>query len=145
MPSVSLASLRSARLGIADLESFTALAIACQTETASRLQACLPVKTTLIYALVGTLLGIVLASLLVPPALSWYSAPGGLPQGAQVQAIVQIPEVIRYATGKLIRWQMISAVIGGVLGIVVGVMFTRSNSTSDLRRRMSTPAPIPGR
>jgi uncharacterized membrane protein len=102
------------------------------------------VKTTAIYGLIGALLGIVVASLLVPPALSWYSAPGGLPQGTQIQAIVQIPEVIRYATGKLIRWQMISAVVGAALGIVAGVMFTRNSPASDLRR-MSTPAGIPGR
>jgi hypothetical protein len=103
-----------------------------------------PVKTTAIYGLIGALLGIVLASLLVPPALSWYSAPGGLPQGTQIQAIVQIPEVIRYATSKLIRWQMISAVIGGVLGLVAGVMLTRNSPAGDLRR-MGTTAPIPGR
>ena len=71
-------------------------------------------KTLLIYALAGALLGVVVASLVVPPALSWYSAPGGLPAGAQIQAIVQIPEVIGYATGKLIRGQLIGAGIGAV-------------------------------
>lgn len=58
---------------------------------------------TLTFALIGALLGIVIASLVVPPALSWYTAPGGLPQGTQIQALVQIPEVIAYATGRLIR------------------------------------------
>jgi hypothetical protein len=67
-------------------------------------------KTILILVLAGALLGVVVASLIVPPALSWYTAPGGLPQGAQIQAVVQIPEVIRYATG---------AVVGLVLGIVL--------------------------
>jgi hypothetical protein len=61
------------------------------------------VKTILIFVLTGALLGIVVASLVVPPALAWYTAPGGLPQGAQIQALVQIPEVIRYSTGRLIR------------------------------------------
>ena len=51
----------------------------------------------------------VLAALMVPPSLAWYSAPGGLPKGAQIQAVVEIPEVIRYATDKLIRWQAIAA------------------------------------
>jgi hypothetical protein len=68
-------------------------------------------KTLLIWALAGALLGIAIASLVVPPALSWYSAPGGLPEGTQIQALVQIPEVIRYATGKLIRGQMIGAAV----------------------------------
>ena len=56
------------------------------------------VKTVLIFLLVGALLGVIAASYIVPPALSWYSEPAGLPNGAQIQALVQIPEVIRYAT-----------------------------------------------
>jgi hypothetical protein len=82
-------------------------------------------KTVVIFALSGALLGVVIASLVVPPALSWYSAPGGLPEGTQIQALVQIPEVIRYATGKLIRGQLIGAVIGAILGVVCGVLMSR--------------------
>jgi hypothetical protein len=79
------------------------------------------VKTTLILALVGALLGAVIASFVVPPALAWYTSPGGLPQGAQIQAVVQIPEVIRYATSRLIRGQMIGAGIGAMVGLAVGI------------------------
>jgi hypothetical protein len=75
----------------------------------------------LVLVLAGALLGIVIASLVVPPALAWYTAPGGLPQGAQVQALVQIPEVIRYSTGRLIRGQLIGAAIGAIAGLAVGV------------------------
>jgi len=82
-------------------------------------------KTVVIFALSGALLGVVIASLVVPPALSWYTAPGGLPEGTQIQALVQIPEVIRYATGKLIRGQMIGAAIGAILGVVCGVVMSR--------------------
>jgi hypothetical protein len=84
-------------------------------------------KTIVILALSGALLGVVLASLVVPSALSWYSAPGGLPEGTQIQALVQIPEVIRYATGKLIRGQMIGAAIGAILGVVCGVLMSRKS------------------
>jgi hypothetical protein len=80
------------------------------------------VKTTLIYILLGTLLGVAAASYIVPPALSWYTEPGGLPHGTQIQALVQIPEVIRYATGRLIRGQMIGGAIGAVAGLVLGIM-----------------------
>jgi hypothetical protein len=80
------------------------------------------VKTVLIFVLAGALLGVVAASYIVPPALSWYSAPGGLPEGAQVQAVVQIPEVIRYATTKLMRGQLIGAGIGAAFGLVVGIL-----------------------
>jgi hypothetical protein len=58
-------------------------------------------KTTVILMLAGAIAGAVVASFIVPPALAWYSSPGGLPEGAQIQAVVQIPEVIRYATDGL--------------------------------------------
>ena len=76
-------------------------------------------KTVAICILAGALVGVIVASYVVPPALSWYSAPGGLPQGAQIQAVVQIPEVIRYATGKLLRGQT----IGGGVGAWAGKMW----------------------
>jgi hypothetical protein len=93
-------------------------------------------KTTLIFVLLGALAGIAIASLVVPPALSWYTAPGGLPKGAQIQALVEIPEVIRYSTSKLIRGQMIGAGIGAVIGLALGIMVGRSG-----RRRASLPPP----
>jgi hypothetical protein len=82
-------------------------------------------KNALIFALAGALLGIVIASFIVPPALVWYAEPGGLPKGAPVQALVQIPDVIRYATGKLLRGQMIGGAVGAVLGLVLGILMMR--------------------
>jgi hypothetical protein len=79
------------------------------------------VKTTIILVLAGAIIGAVIASYVVPPALAWYTAPGGLPEGAQIQAIVQIPEVIRYSTGRLIRGQLIGGAIGATIGLVVGI------------------------
>jgi hypothetical protein len=81
----------------------------------------------LVFVLVGALLGIVIASVVVPPALSWYTTPGGLPQGAQIQALVQIPEVIRYSTGRLIQGQTIGAAIGAIAGLGLG-LFANSRS-----------------
>jgi hypothetical protein len=78
-------------------------------------------KTTIILLLVGALIGAAIASFVVPPAIAWYTSPGGLPQGAQIQAIVQIPEVIRYATSHLIRGQLIGAGIGGTVGLLAGL------------------------
>jgi hypothetical protein len=85
-------------------------------------------KNVVICILAGIIVGAVAASLVVPPALSWYTAPGGLPKGAQIQAIVEIPEVIRYATGRLMRGQMIGGGIGGVLGLVAGLVTTKRRS-----------------
>ncbi|MEO8256077.1 MAG: hypothetical protein ABI868_01900 [Acidobacteriota bacterium] len=79
----------------------------------------------MIFVLVGMLLGVIVASLVVPPALSWYSEPGGLPKGAQIQAIVEIPNVIRYATGRLMRGQLIGGGLGGVVGLVAAMLIVR--------------------
>jgi hypothetical protein len=85
------------------------------------------VKTILNFILAGMLVGVIVASLVVPPALSWYTEPGGLPKGAQIQALVEIPEVIRYATGRLMRGQVIGGGIGGVLGLAAGMLMIRRN------------------
>jgi hypothetical protein len=79
-------------------------------------------KTTMILTLLGAIIGAVIASFVVPPALSWYATPGGLPGGAQVQAVVQINEVIRFATAGLMRWQAIGGGIGAVAGLVLGIL-----------------------
>jgi hypothetical protein len=97
-------------------------------------------KTTVIFVLLGALAGIAVASLVVPPALSWYSTPGGLPKGAQIQALVEIPEVIRYSTSKLIRSQMIGAGIGSLVGLALGIVVGRSG-----RRGPSAVPPPPVR
>jgi hypothetical protein len=95
------------------------------------------IKTVLIFILAGGLFGGLIASLIVPPALTWYITPGGLPEGAQIQALVQIPEVIRYATGKLMRAQAIGVGIGVVGGLIAGIFFVRRNQAS--------PVPLPKR
>ena len=82
-------------------------------------------KTALILMFAGALTGVVAASFLVPPMLSWYTSPGGLPQGAQIQAVVQIPEVIRYATSRLLWGQTIGGGIGAVFGLVTSFLVRR--------------------
>ena len=79
-------------------------------------------KTMLILVLLGAIVGVVVASLVVPPALAWYASPGGLPQGALIPAVVQIPDVIHYATSRLLRGQVIGAGIGAALGLVLGIV-----------------------
>ena len=46
-------------------------------------------KTILILTLTGALLGVAVASYVVPPALTWYSAPGGLPENTEMQRIAR--------------------------------------------------------
>ena len=84
-------------------------------------------KTALILMLAGALIGIAGASFLVPPMLSWYTAPGGLPQGGQITSVVQIPEVIRYATSKLLLGQTIGACIGALVGLIISISTRRKS------------------
>jgi hypothetical protein len=80
------------------------------------------VKTHVIFLLAGALAGAAIASVVVPPILSWYASPGGVPKGAQVQVIVQAPEMVRYATSKLILWQAIGAGLGAGVSFVFSVV-----------------------
>ena len=86
------------------------------------------VKNTLILMLSGAIVGAVVASFIVPPMLSWYTAPGGIPGGAQIQAMVQIPEVVRYVTSRLLWGQAIGGGIGAVLGLVISFIFGRKRA-----------------
>ncbi|MGC4082538.1 MAG: hypothetical protein QM736_10620 [Vicinamibacterales bacterium] len=90
-------------------------------------------KNALLLMLTGALLGAVAASFIVPPMLSWYTSPGGLPQGAAIPAVVQIPEVIRYATTRLLWGQVIGAAVGAMAGLSLGMMVGRRQK----------PAPLP--
>jgi hypothetical protein len=96
-------------------------------------------KTALIFTLLGALLGVVGASILIPPTLSWYNESGFLsqPQGGQVQALVNIPQVIRYTTTRLIKGQLIGGILGGVGGLLVGILSARGRR----QRPVATPGP----
>jgi hypothetical protein len=96
-------------------------------------------KTALILVFTGTLVGVAVASFVVPPMLSWYTSPGGLPQGAQIQAVVQIPEVIRYATSKLLWGQTIGGGIGAVIGLLVSLLLRRKGHRGALPRAANPP------
>lgn len=96
-------------------------------------------KTVLIFLLLGALLGVAAASFVVPPALSWYNEPGALQKSGQVQALVNIPEVIRYTTDRLIKSQAIGAGIGAAVGLILGA-FTAASGRG---RRRASEAPAP--
>ena len=92
------------------------------------------VKTHLIFTLLGALLGAIIASIIVPPALIWYASPGGLPSGANMQVIVKIPEVMKYASSKLIFGQSVGAIIGALGGLVLSLFLASKRNAKGLRQ-----------
>ena len=97
-------------------------------------------KTTIILMFTGAFVGAAVASVVVPPALAWYTSPGGLPQGGQIPSVVQIPEVIRYATTSLIRGQAIGAGIGAAIGLAMGLALS-VNARRARREAIAAKAP----
>jgi hypothetical protein len=79
------------------------------------------VKGILIWILVGALAGIVAASFIVPPMLGWYNEAGYLSKAGQPAAMVNLPDVVRYATSRLIRGQAIGGAIGAVVFFALGL------------------------
>jgi len=85
-------------------------------------------KGILIWVLAGALAGIVAASFIVPPMLSWYNEAGYLSQGGQPAAMVNLPQVVRYATDRLIRGQAVGAAIGAAAFFALGLAFGRKRA-----------------
>ena len=92
-------------------------------------------KGILIWVLAGALVGIAAASFVVPPMLSWYNEAGYLANAGQPAAMVNLPEVVRYATARLIRGQAIGGVLGAVVFFALGLAIGRG------RRRSRAVAP----
>ena len=93
-------------------------------------------KGILIWVLVGALLGIVAASFIVPPMLSWYNEAGYLAKGGQPAAMVNLPEVVRYATTRLMQGQLIGGAIGAAVFFALGLVIGGRGR----RRRAEAPA-----
>jgi hypothetical protein len=94
-------------------------------------------KGILLWILFGALAGIVAASFIVPPMLSWYNEAGYLARGGQPAAMVNLPEVVRYATTRLLRGQAIGAAAGAVIFLVLGLAV----GSRSRRRTAAVPPP----
>lgn len=77
-------------------------------------------RTVLVFTLLGALLGAVAASFIVPPWLGWYNATGAIAGARQVETLCNVPELIRYATNRLLVGQLIGAASGAVLAALLG-------------------------
>lgn len=92
-------------------------------------------KTVLVFMLVGALVGVVVASFVVPPMLAWYNAPGAIQPGQKVETLCNLPDLIRYATKRLLLGQLIGAVAGAIVFIFPGLAVRR-------RREPGLPAEV---
>jgi len=93
-------------------------------------------RTIALFVAVGFLLGVVVASIVVPPVLTWYNEPGKISPDKQVETVCNLPDVIRYATGHLIRGQLVGGIVGAVVFFAIGLAVER--------RRQSTAAAMSG-
>jgi len=80
-----------------------------------------------LYALntLGAIVGAVAASFIVPPVLGWYNEPGAISPGKPIETLCNVPELIRYTSSRLLRGQLIGAVVGAVLFLFPGVLSAR--------------------
>ncbi|MCP3065477.1 hypothetical protein LXT21_42610 [Myxococcus sp. K38C18041901] len=75
-------------------------------------------KTLLNFVLLGTLLGVLVASWVGPNYLGWYNETP-----LATQTMCNLPEVIRNVTTDLIHYQTIGAGVGALVFLVLGVLF----------------------
>jgi len=81
---------------------------------------------TLRFMLVGAIVGVLVASVVVPPLLIWYNEPGAITPGRQTEMICNIPTLIRYATRRLLLGQVMGGVMGAMLFLVISSLASRT-------------------
>jgi len=82
-------------------------------------------RVILDFTIAGAVLGVIVASVIVPPALGWYNSPGNIGAGKPIETLCNVPELIRYATRHLLAGQLIGAAIGAVVLLPIGVRRSR--------------------
>jgi hypothetical protein len=91
-------------------------------------------RTVVIFVLLGAILGAVAASFIAPPLLGWYNEAGFLSQTGQVQSLVNLPQIIRYTTDRLLKAQLVGAGLGAFTFLILGLY-----ASSRSRRRAREP------
>ncbi|AEI63183.1 hypothetical protein [Corallococcus macrosporus] len=93
-------------------------------------------KTLLNFILAGALLGIVVASWLVPNYLGWNNETP-----YATQTMCNLPEVIRQTSADLISYQGIGGGVGAAVFLVLGVLFLRWTHQRARGQARQTPPP----
>ena len=94
-------------------------------------------KTVLVYMMIGAMLGVVVASFVVPPVVAWYNEPGQISPNKPVETLCNVPDLIRYASKRLLWGQVIGAGVGALLFLFPGVFAVQRR-----RRQAEVPAPV---
>jgi hypothetical protein len=76
-------------------------------------------RRTIRFMLVGAIVGVLVASVVVPPLLIWYNEPGAVTPGRETEMICNVPTLIRYATRRLLLGQVIGGVMGAMFFLVI--------------------------
>lgn len=76
-------------------------------------------KKLLVAALAGFGVGVVLATLLAPSALTRYHTPGG------AQAMCNCADLVTATTSQLIKGQLVGGLVGAVTAIGLGIVMMR--------------------
>ena len=84
----------------------------------------------------GALLAVILTTWLAPSVFVWWFTP---PAGLTMT--FDAPKAIQWGMNRLVHAQMISLVVGALLGLVVGVLVRRRSATPP--PRTSIPAATP--
>jgi len=91
-------------------------------------------KKLLLYMLFGALIGNIAAMIVSPAILVWYETPGD--PGALCNCVT----TVRTTTSHFIRGQLIGALAGAVLLLIIGVVVVRGKS----RRHPPAQSPAEG-
>jgi len=91
-------------------------------------------KKLLLYVLSGALLGDIAAMIVAPAILVWYETP------ADPGALCNCVTTVRTTTSHFIRGQLIGALTGMVLLLIIGILILRAQS----RRQPPAQAPAGG-
>ena len=86
-------------------------------------------RTVLVFMMIGAIVGAAVASLVVPPVLAWYNAPGAIKPGGSVETLCNLPDLIRYTSRRLLLGQLIGAAIGALAFLFPGVVWARRGAT----------------
>ena len=73
-------------------------------------------KTLLLMLCLGTLAGLLAASLLTPSMISWYNIPGG------GDAMCHCVDLVHATLASMLKFQAVGAATGGALGFIGGLL-----------------------